>query len=78
VPFKKRREAYHLPGGEHNGDDPLERLDPSLSVEEQGFVRRYLAYADSFLENAQRRARASRNDDAWLPIDREGKKKATA
>jgi hypothetical protein len=32
----------------------MERLDPGLSVEEQSYVRRYLAYADTFLKNAKK------------------------
>jgi hypothetical protein len=74
VPFKKRREAYHLPGAGHDGEaSALERLDPGLSAEEQSYVRRYLAYANSFLK-----PRASRNGDAWLHVEREDKKEAAA
>jgi hypothetical protein len=79
VPFKKRREAYHLPGsGRDSEASALERIDPGLSAEEQGYVRRYLAYADSFLENAQRAARASRNGHALLHVKRASKKEAAA
>ena len=79
VPFKKRQEAYHLPVAGHDGEaSALERTDPGLSAEEQGYVRRYLAYADSFLENAQREPRASRNGDAWLRVERESKNEAVA
>jgi hypothetical protein len=79
VPFKKRREAYHLPAAEHDGEaSVVERLDPGLSAEEQSYVRRYLAYADSFLENAPRAARARRNGHAWLHVKRESKKESAA
>jgi hypothetical protein len=79
VPFKKRRDGYHLPEAGHDGEpSELERLDPSLSVEEQSFVRRYVTYADSFLENAQRERRVSRNGDAWLHVKRESKKESAA
>jgi len=79
VPFKKRREAYHLPEAGYDSEaSALERIDPGLSAEEQGYVRHYLAYADSFLENAPRRHRTSSNGDARLHVEREGKKEAVA
>jgi len=79
VPFKKRSEAYHLPEGGYDREaSALERIDPGLSAEEQGYVRRYLAYADSFLENAPRAARARRNGNTWLHVKSESKKEAVA
>jgi hypothetical protein len=80
VPFKKRREAYHLPvaGGHDGAESALERIDPGLSAEEQSYVRRYLAYANSFLENAPLGPRAGKNGDAWLHVESENKKEAAA
>jgi hypothetical protein len=79
VPFKKRREAYHLPEAGYDSEaSALERIDPGLSAEEQRYVRRYLAYADSFLENAPRAARAHRNGHACLHVKRDSKKEAAA
>jgi hypothetical protein len=57
VPFKKRRNGYHLPGGTGEEEEHLiDLVDPNLSPEEQGFVRHYLAYADVFLQNAKEKA----------------------
>jgi hypothetical protein len=79
VPFKKRREAYHLPEAGYDSEaSALERTEPGLNAEEQGYVRRYLAYADSFLENAQQGARASKNGNALVHVKRESKKEAAA
>lgn len=53
MPFKKRRDPYHIPGmtGE-NEEHTLEQVDHELSREEQRFIRHYLGYADVFLKNA--------------------------
>ena len=64
VPFKKRHDHYHLPGGA--GDDEellIDQVDPDLNPEEQGFVRHYLGYADLFLQNVPEEI-SSRNGDA--------------
>ena len=81
VPFKKRREAYHLPGGQ-DGACALERLDPGLSAEEQSYVRRYLSYADALLEKVKESIPSSRGREtsrrggaAWQPAK---KKKETS
>lgn len=61
MPFKKRRNGYHLPGGMGEEEEHLvDLVDPDLSPEEQGFVRHYLAYADVFLQSAKEKA-CSRN-----------------
>jgi hypothetical protein len=53
VPFKKNGTGYRLPGGARDEEEHLTgQVDPDLSPEEQGFVRHYLAYADTLLRNA--------------------------
>ena len=55
VPFKKRRDVYHLPGGAADREERLtSQVDHDLSAEEQGFIRHYLGYADTLLRNAPR------------------------
>jgi len=53
VPFKRRRNAYHLPGLQKEAEEQLiDEVDPELRPEEQGFVRHFLGYADVFLNHA--------------------------
>jgi len=62
VPFKKRRNGYHLPGLQKEAEDEIiDQVDPELRPEEQGFVRHFLAYADVMLK-ASEDASASGND----------------
>lgn len=50
VPFKRRRNGYHLPGMAKEKDEQMvDQVDPDLRPEEQGYVRHYLAYADAML-----------------------------
>jgi hypothetical protein len=52
VPFKKRRNGYHLPGLQKEAEEQvIDEVDPELRPEEQGYVRHYLAYADVMLKN---------------------------
>ena len=53
MPFKKRRNGYHLPGlAREEETQIIDEVDPELRPEEQGFVRHYLAYADILLKGA--------------------------
>jgi hypothetical protein len=53
VPFKKRRDAYDIPGMARGEDQRLiDQVDPDLSPEEQSFIRHYLGYADTLLRSA--------------------------
>lgn len=68
VPFKKRRDGYHLPGGAGDEEEDLiDQVDPDLSPEEQGFVRHYLAYADLFLESVRQEAPSQNGDAVAMP-----------
>ncbi len=54
VPFKRRRNEYHLPGLQKEAEEQvIDEVDPELRPEEQGFVRHYLAYADLLLKNSK-------------------------
>ena len=54
VPFKKRRNGYHLPGLTKEAEEQvIDEVDPELRPEEQGFVRHFLAYADVLLKNTE-------------------------
>jgi hypothetical protein len=54
IPFKKRRNGYHLPGLTTEAEEQvINEVDPELRPEEQGFVRHFLAYADVLLKNAE-------------------------
>ena len=54
VPFKKRRNGYHLPGLTKEAEEQvIDEVDPELRPEEQGFVRHFLAYADVLLKKAE-------------------------
>ena len=54
VPFKRRRNGYHLPILSKEAEKQLiDEVDPELRPEEQGYVRHYLAYADVMLKNAE-------------------------
>jgi len=53
VPFKRRRNEYHLPGLQKEAEEQvIDEVDPELRPEEQGFVRHFLGYADIFLKHA--------------------------
>lgn len=53
VPFKRRRNGYHLPGLQKEAEEKvIDEVDPELRPEEQGFVRHFLGYADVFLNHA--------------------------
>ena len=55
VPFKKRRNGYHLPGLQKEAEEQVvDEVDPELRPEEQGFVRHFLSYADILLRKASR------------------------
>jgi hypothetical protein len=54
VPFKKRRNGYHLPGlAKEYEEQIIDQVDPELRPDEQGYVRHYLAYADIMLRKAE-------------------------
>src|ERR1051325_524623 len=54
IPFKKRRNGYHLPGLTKEAEEQvIDEVDPELRPEEQGFVRHFLAYADVLLKKAE-------------------------
>lgn len=54
VPFKKRRNGYHLPGLTKQAEEQvIDEVDPELRPEEQGFVRHFLAYADVLLKKVE-------------------------
>ncbi|HEU4413473.1 MAG TPA: hypothetical protein VFT65_01725 [Candidatus Angelobacter sp.] len=53
VPFKRRRNGYHLPGmAPEEADGLTDAVDPELRADEQSFVRHYLGYADTLLRNS--------------------------
>jgi hypothetical protein len=59
VPFKKRRNGYHLPGLQKEAEEQvIDEVDPELRPEEQGYVRHYLAYADVLLKTPEQSAAA--------------------
>lgn len=63
VPFKKRRNGYHLPGLTKEVEEQvIDEVDPELRPEEQGYVRHYLGYADVLLKNAETEAAAEEED----------------
>jgi hypothetical protein len=50
VPFSKRRNTFQLPGVRKDRDEEmLEQVDPDLTAEDEGVIRRYLQYADTLL-----------------------------
>ena len=53
VPFKKRTGKYNIPGLASEHEILMDRVDTDLSPEEQGFIRHYLGYADSFLRSVE-------------------------
>jgi hypothetical protein len=54
VPFKKRRNGYHLPKLTKEAEEQvIDEVDPELRPDEQGFVRHFLAYADVLLKKAE-------------------------
>ncbi len=53
VPFKKRHGKYNIPGMTSEHEILMDRVDPDLSPEEQGFIRHYLGYADAFLRSVE-------------------------
>jgi hypothetical protein len=50
VPFSKRRNTFQLPVVRKDRDEEmLEQVDPDLTPEDEGIIRRYLQYADTLL-----------------------------
>jgi hypothetical protein len=51
VPFsRRRRNGFQLPGAQKDRDEEmLEQVDPDLTAEDEGVIRRYLHYADTLL-----------------------------
>lgn len=50
IPFAKRRNGFQLPGVRMDRDEQmLEEVDPDLTPEDEGVIRRYLQYADTLL-----------------------------
>jgi hypothetical protein len=55
VPFSKRRNSFQLPGVRKDRDEEmLEQVDPDLTPEDEGVIRRYLQYADTLLGGPDR------------------------
>lgn len=55
VPFSKRRNSFQLPGVRKDRDEEmLEQVDPDLTPEDEGVIRRYLHYADTLLGSPER------------------------
>ena len=68
VPFKKDGTGYRLPGGARDEEEHLTgQVDPDLSPEEQGFVRHYLAYADTLLRNASKEDSSQNKNVTEMP-----------
>jgi hypothetical protein len=64
MPFKKRRNAYLLPGLTKGIEEQvIDEVDPELRPEEQGYVRHYLGYADVMLKNAEAEAEAAPQEE---------------
>jgi hypothetical protein len=53
VPFKKHHGRYKIPGLTSEPEILMDRVDADLSPEEQGFIRHYLGYADTFLRSTE-------------------------
>jgi hypothetical protein len=50
VPFSRRNNGFQLPGAKKDrNDEMLEQVDPDLTAEDEGVIRRYLHYADTLL-----------------------------
>jgi len=61
VPFKKRRNGYHLPVLTKRAEEQIiDEVDPDLRPEEQGYVRHYLGYADVMLKKVEEEEKAAR------------------
>ncbi|HEU5413551.1 MAG TPA: hypothetical protein VFW31_07330 [Candidatus Angelobacter sp.] len=53
IPFARRRNGFQLPGVRKDRDEQmLEEVDPDLTPEDEGVIRRYLHYADTLLGNS--------------------------
>jgi hypothetical protein len=79
VPFKKRRNGYHLPNLTRQAEEQvIEEVDPELRPDEQGYVRHYLGYADVMLKKAEEEEQAERDMAAvdQAAIDQEMKEAA--
>jgi hypothetical protein len=64
VPFKRRRNGYHLPGLTKEVEEQvIDEVDPELRPDEQGYVRHYLGYADVMLKNAEEEAEAAPQEE---------------
>lgn len=65
VPFRRRRNGYHLPGlTKEIEEQVIDEVDPELRPEEQGYVRHYLGYADVMLKNAEAEDAESQEETA--------------
>ena len=50
IPFARRRNGFQLPAVRKDRDEQmLEEVDPDLTPEDEGVIRRYLHYADTLL-----------------------------
>lgn len=50
VPFSKRHNGFQLPAVQKDpNQELLESIDPDLTAEDEGVIRRYLHYADTLL-----------------------------
>jgi hypothetical protein len=52
VPFRKRRDPYHIPGMTGENEVHALDVDHDLSREEERYIRHYLGYADALLKSA--------------------------
>jgi hypothetical protein len=68
VPFKRRHGKYNIPGMTSENQVSMDRVDPDLSPEEQGYVRHYLGYADALIRSAEENA--SLDQEEQIPLDR--------
>jgi len=55
VPFSRRNNGFQLPGAKKDRDDEmLQQIDPDLTAEDEGVIRRYLQYADTLLGGVEK------------------------
>jgi hypothetical protein len=55
VPFSRRNSGFQLPGSHKDRDEQmLQQVDPDLTAEDEGVIRRYLQYADTLLGGIDR------------------------
>ena len=72
VPFKKRHGKYRIPGLAPEHEVLIDRVEPDLSPEEQGYIRHYLGYADAFLRSVERIAPEPPAEHLALKDEKEG------